>query len=183
MKFKFALILFVALTVTVSANANETLTEEPDSGAYHFVSSYRIEIGAPANRVWDHLLNFGSWMIDFEMSHHHGEPKKAGQVLRLYPGQDFFVQIVGMVPNETLVIANLPVTFRGEHSTGIGVITLNENNGETVLNLSMSRRYTLLESSDNSMKQTRQSAGFAEGTKATWQRFMERLKSLAENAA
>lgn len=121
-------------------------------------------------------------MYDFEMSPHSGNAKQSGAVLRLYPGQDFFIQILSLVRNQSVVIANLPSTFRGEYSTGIGVITLTEVADRTFVNLTMGRRYVPVEKGAEAMKTTRASGVFANGTRATWNRFLGRLKSLSETS-
>ena len=159
-----------------------TLTVEPDEKTYHFVSHYRVVIDATATTVWKHLVNLGSWMYEFEMDSVSGDPGKEGEVLRLYATQDFYVQITRTVPNELLVIVNLPSTFRGESSTGVGVISLHEVSGHTTVDLTMIRRYTWQGDGINPMKRTRESQVFVESTRAMWQdRFLEKLRSLAEN--
>jgi hypothetical protein len=174
------MIIVSVLMLSLTANAEETLTEEPGAAAYHFSSSYRIEIAASAGHVWPHLIDYGAWMYDFEMSVHIGQAGEIGEVRRLYPGQDFFIQTIGMVPNENLVIANLPSEFRGEHSTGVGVISLVESGGKTIVTLTMARRYEASGEGAEAMKQMRSSQAFEGGTRETWNRFLGRLKDLAE---
>jgi len=163
-------------------HASDTITTEPDSEIYNYVSYYEVKIDAPAKDVWPVLKNLGSWMYEFEMSSVSGESGKEGEVLRLYPGQDFFVQVTKIVPSRLLVVANLPATFKGETSTGVGTIILHEHGEQSVVSMAMSRRYSWLGEGGNPMKATRQSSAFAEGTKVMWQdRFLGKLKTLAEN--
>lgn len=175
------LVFVVMLTGLAPSMASDAIVGEPDGNSYHFVSHYRVAIEAPAQTVWRHLTDLGSWMYDFEMSHESGVPGEEGEVLRLYSGQDFFTQITGAVTNELLVVANLPSTFKDEYSTGVAVITLNEAQGETVVDLTMSRRYTWQGDGANPMKSTRESPEFIDGTRATWRRFLDRLRSLSES--
>lgn len=176
-------VLVASTAIAVSAKASETLTAEPSPDSYNYVSSYRVGIDAPAADVWPHLIDLGSWMYDFDMAPEKGDPGAVGQVLRLYPGQDFFVQIVSMTPNQNLVVANLPATFRDEFSTGIAVMDLVETGEKTTLSLTMSRRYTWQgEKGENPLRAMRSSEQFQQGSKATWTRFLDRLKSLAEAA-
>lgn len=172
----FTLILFLS----AQSIAFESVVSEPDDNAYNYVSHYRIEIEAQPQTVWKHLKNLGSWMVDFEMSHVSGTEGAVGEVLRLYPQQDFFCQITALVPNELLVIANLPVTFKGEFSTGAGIITLNETKNGAVVDVTMSRRYTWEGEGSNPMKGMRESADFQQGSQATWNKFLEKLRSLSE---
>ena len=182
---KHLILGLVLATATIAppkatAKASETLTPELEAESYNYVSTYRVSINAPASVVWLHLTDLGSWMYDFEMIHVKGKKKAVGQVLRLYEGQDFFVQLVSMRPNENLVVANLPTTFGGEYSTGIAVVDLVEKADETTLSLTMSRRYTWQGQGKNPLKQMRSSDQFQQGSETTWTRFLDRLKSLAE---
>ena len=180
MRFLLSGFFLLGSLFSVAAQAHETLTLEPDENSYSFVSQYRKAINVAPEKVWPHLVDLKSWMYEFDLSHHSGEPKKVGQVLRLYPKQDFFIQLTSMIPNNTLVMANLPSTFQGEYSTGIGVITLTEIQGKTLVNLVMSRRYTWRGEGDNTMRGTRESAEFMQRTRATWSKFLDRLQLLAE---
>lgn len=122
-----AAIACLLLLVSSLAVASESLTDEPGGKSYNFVSHYSIEIDAPAKTVWTHLTNLGSWMVDFDMAPISGFNELEGQVLRLYEGQGFYVQITKAIPGELLVISNLPTSMEGERLTsGISVTTLIE---------------------------------------------------------
>jgi len=181
MNIRVAALLFIAVVLSTVSHASDQITVEPDKDTYHFVSQYSIEVAAPNEVVWKHLTNLGSWMYEFEMSHYSGKVGQVGEVFRLYPQQDFLVQITSLVPDKTLVIANLPSTIGGERSTGVGVITLNKIRGKTIVNLIMSRRYTWLGQGSNPLKATRESMAFQKNTRATWNKFLEKLRSLSES--
>ena len=181
--------LFIALSLFASCLAQtgftaEQLTDEPDPRAYNYSSHHTITIAASAHQIWPQLTDLGAWMYDFEMSHVAGKPGEIGEVLRLYSGQDFLVQIIELVPNELMIMANLPSSFRGETSTGLGVINLRELEGNTEptteVRLNMIRRYVWTQSGPNPQKVTRQSEEFQNNTQALWARFLNRLKELAE---
>ncbi len=173
--------LFVA-AFGVSPAFSAALTPEPDSSTYNFVTHYRVVINAPRADVWPVLVDLKSWMYEFELATLSGQPGQEGQVLRLYAGQDFKVQVLRVVPDELLVLANLPMTFEDEFVTGIGVMTLHETDSGTEVALTMSRRYTWNGEGDNPLRVTRSSAAFQDRTRAMWQdRFLERLKMLAES--
>lgn len=189
-----ATLCLFTLTVACSFNtlASSTITE-PDANTYHFIDHHQVTINAPAKKVWPHLISLGSWMYEFEMAHVSGEPGREGQVMRLYEGQDFMMQIARMVPNQLLTLVNLPSTFKGEYSTGTGVTTLFEFEGKTLVSLTMDRRYTYLGKDsledgdatgvalDNPMRAVRESEAFIENTRAMWEdRFLTRLKQLVE---
>lgn len=177
---KISLIACFLYLVSSVAFASETLIDEPDGKSYNFVSHYSIEIKAPAETVWKQLTDLGSWMVDFEMKPISGFNELEGQVLRLYEGQDFYVQITKAIPGELLVIANLPASMEGERLTsGISVMTLTERDGRTTVDLIMSRRYTSSQPGENHLKSRRQSKAFLETTRATWNRFLGKLLELS----
>lgn len=163
-----------------TAIASETITDEPGDDSYNFVSYYSVEIKAPAASVWKHLINLGSWMVDFEMKPIQGGNALEGRVLRLYEGQDFYVQITKAIPEKLLVMANLPTLMEGEQlSSGISVMTLTENSGVTTVGLTMSRRYSWSGPGKNHLKSRRQSKAFQEQTRANWNKFLGRLAALS----
>ena len=165
-----------------SVSASEAITPEPTGSAYNFVSHYSVEINASREAVWQQLIALESWMYDFDLTVEHGEPGKAGEVRRLYAGQDYFIQTTKVIPDELLVFANLPSTVNGEHSTGVAVITLSENDGTTTVRLTMSRRYSSTSDEPNPMLEMRESPEFQERTQGMWQDgFLERLRSLVES--
>ena len=162
--------------------ASETLTPEPDGNSYNFVSHYRITISAKPEEVWPVLIDLKAWMYDFDLSNLSGTPKEPGQVLNLYDGREFKIQIANAIPNQMLAMVNLPLTFRGEFGTGVGIMTLHETDQGTEVSLTMSRRYTWLEEAENPLRETRESCEFKNQTSAMWEdRFLTRLKQLAEN--
>lgn len=176
----FAVAAVVAFTTV--AMASETLTPEPDESSYHFVSHYTIDVNAPASRVWSQLVDLRSWMYEFELMLESGTPGQEGEVRRLYSGQDFFIEITKVIPNELLVFANLPSSSNGEYSTGVAVITLSESNGTTTVVLTMSRRYSWDGTEPNPQRSMRESPEFRERIRAMWnERFLPKLKSLVES--
>ncbi len=164
-----------------SSFAYQTLTPEPDGQSYNFVMHYRVTVKATPEQVWPVLVDLKSWMYEFDLSSLSGAAAAPGQVLNLYEGQDFRIQITSVVPNQMLAMANLPLEFRGEYGTGIGVMTLHKNGATTEVSLTMSRRYTWRNETPNPNLKTRESTKFSKLSKAMWEdRFLARLKQLAE---
>ncbi len=177
-----SIICLATLLIASCATASDTITAEPDGNSYSYVSQYTVEIGASADTVWAHLIDISSWMYEFEMALVSGTPNQEGEVRRLYEGQDFLIQITKTIPDDLLVISNLPVTFNGESSTGVAVVTLDEVEGITTVRVIMSRRYTWDGTGDNPQKAVRESQEFNERTRAMWEnRFLGRLRELAES--
>ena len=170
----------LALNAT-SATGSESVTPEPADDTYNFVSHYRVNIAAPVELVWPVLMDLKSWMYEFELLTVAGEQGSEGQVLRLYAGQDFMIQLTKVIPNELLSFVNLPLTFREELATGVSVITLQETTHGSSVSVTMSRRYTWQGEGENPLRTTRETAEFHKRTDAMWQdRFLTRLKALAE---
>ena len=160
-----------------------TITDEPEENSYHYTSHYSIDIAASAEEVWKHLVDLGSWMHDLEMAHVGGTPGAEGEVLRLYPGQDFLVQVIRKIRPKLLVIANLPSTFRDEFSTGSSVITLHQSGDITTVDMTNVRRYTWRGEGPNPVKEERSSPEFSDNAREMWQeRFLGRLRALAEHS-
>ena len=148
---------------------------------YYSVFHYEIEIEASPSEVWPHLVDFGSWMYEFDMLHVSGPRSGEGEIIRLYEGQDFLMQAVKIIPNKLYVGVHLPVEFRGELGTGTGILNLVETAEGTTVTNTMSRKYSWAHPEPNPLKATRQSAEFKESNRAMWEdRFLPRLKALAE---
>jgi hypothetical protein len=182
MSYRILGTLVIGLSATSVAYADsESLTPEPSPETYNFVTHYRVQIDAPKEQIWPYLVNLKSWMYEFELSTISGTLGNEGQILRLYTDQDFKVQVTKVIPGELIAIVNLPMTFKGEFVTGIGVITLHQTKSGTEVSLTMSRRYTWAGEGENPLRATRSSEQFQDETRSMWQdRFLERLKNLAE---
>lgn len=126
-------------------------------------------------------MALGDWMYDFAMTTIEGRPGQVGAVVRLYEGQDFKTLLTAVEPERLLIMANLPITDRGETGTGLGIVQLTELGvGRTEVSLVMSRRYDWSGTRENVLRTTRQSPEFNLRTDAMWLRFLERLKANTE---
>jgi hypothetical protein len=177
----FGSLMFGLLATSSSYADSESLTPEPSPETYNFVTHYRVQVDATKEQIWRHLVNLKSWMYEFELSTISGAPGTEGQILRLYEGQEFKIQVAKVIPREMIVIVNLPMTFKEEYVTGIGVVTLHQTERGTEVSLTMSRRYTWAGEGENPLRATRSSEQFQDETRSMWQdRFLGRLKELAE---
>lgn len=178
MKYFYTILLgFLASSHSV---AEDFISQESAVNTYNFVSSYEIAINSPPGEVWKNLENLKSWMYAFELSHHSGNKGEVGEVLRLYPNQQFYIQVTGKVENKLLTIVNLPSSFNGEESTGVGVISLVPSGSETLVQLTMSRRYEWVGEGENTMKAKRESKEFQDSTAQMWGNFLNKLKEISE---
>lgn len=172
--------VFVGTLLWNQAGADDFISQERDVNIYNYVSNYEIMINSTSDVVWRNLINLRSWMYAFELSHYSGRKGKVGEILRLYPNQEFFVQVTGMVESKLLTIVNLPSTFNGENSTGVGVISISSNGSTTAVSLTMSRRYEWVGEGENLMRKKRESSEFQNSTAEMWNKFLSRLKKTSE---
>ncbi len=176
---KLCLLAFAA-NFTYSLNASYYLVNEPDEKSYNFVSTHSILIKAKPLEIWPQLVNFRDWMVDFDLSIYKGVEGQVGQVLRLYDGQDFFVQITSIIPYEQITLVNLPANVFSELSFGNTTIVLFEHDKHTEVRLIMSRRYTYLGTGENVALTKRKSVDFQENATRTWEEYLGVLKSSVE---
>jgi hypothetical protein len=171
----------VALLGARSASAGSSLIESDLANAYYFVEHYEVLIDRAPGAVWPHLLDMGSWMYRFDMIPVSGPQSEERQVFRLYAGEEFFFEIVKVIPGRMIVGVNLPSTMHGEEMIGVSMLTLTEVNGRSLVAIFMSRHNTWPEAGKNLLRETRDSAEFRESTHAMWDGFMQRLRELAES--
>jgi hypothetical protein len=177
---KYIYTILLGILVGSHSVAEDFISLESTGNTYNFVSSYEIAINSSPGSVWKNLENLKSWMYGFELSHHSGSKGEVGEVLRLYPNQQFYIQVTGKVENKLLTIANLPSTFNGEESTGVGVISLVPSGSQTFVRLTMSRRYEWHGEGENTMKAKRESKEFQASAAQMWGSFLNKLKEITE---
>ncbi len=119
-------------------------------------------------------------MHAFELSHHSGNKGEVGKVLKLYPNQQFYIQITVKVDNKLLTIVNLPSSFNREEFTGVGIIILVASGSGALVQLAMSRRYEWVGVGENTMKVKGESKEFQGSTAQIWGNFLNKLKEVSE---
>jgi hypothetical protein len=174
------LLLLAGVVATSLASAETVIVDSDLTDSYYFVDTYEVLIDAPAEDIWPHLLDVASWMFEFSMIHESGPHNAEGEVFRLYEGQDFFVEIAKILPGKLLVLVNLPSTMQDEESVGIGMTSLTAVGGKTLVSHFMSRHYDWSLAAPNPLRERRASQDFQENTRVTWDKFLNRLRELAE---
>lgn len=162
------------------ASAETVIIDSELAPSYHFVDTYEIWIDESPDKVWPHLLNVASWMYDFSMIHESGAENEEGATYRLYEGQEYYIQLAKLIPEKLVVAVNLPSSVGGEQLAGIGMFVLTEIDGKTLLSNFMTRHFVELDDSGNVLRETRVSPEFQRTTQERWNRFLTRLKELAE---
>ncbi len=158
-----------------------TIWDSDIANAYHYIDRYEVMIDASPREVWPHLLDFASWMHQFDMEHESGPATGEGATYRLYEGQDFFFKVVAEIPERMVVGINLPSTMEGEASVGASMMTLAAFDGRTLVTNFMARQYEWREAEANPIKSRRESADFKEINRRLWDGFLGRLKDLVED--
>src|SRR5690606_42014095 len=98
MRLVAAFALGVILAGEAHAQSVGSVVESEFANAYHYVDRYEVMIDAPPEEVWPKLLDFASWMHEFDMVHQSGPKTAEGAVYRIYEGQNFFFEIATVVP-------------------------------------------------------------------------------------
>ena len=148
--------------------------------SYHFVDTYEIVIDRPPADVWPYLVDQATW-LNAEIAHESGPHDAEGEILRLYPGQDFFVEIVKLIPERMFALANLPSNIDGEESVGIAMLTLTDLGGQTLVSSFMARHYYWTGDGPNPLRERRASEEFQEFNRAAWEdELLPRLRELVE---
>lgn len=178
-----AYILILALANVFAANssmADSSMLESEFADSYHYVDHYEVMIDASPQEVWPHILDLRSWMHEFNMLHESGPPGSEGEILRLYEGQDFFLQVVKIIPERMILSVNLPSSIGGEDSVGVSMMTLAEVDGGTLVTNFMSRRYDGAGDAFTGLQERRNSDEYKEFNERMWTDFLLRLKELVE---
>ena len=171
----------IGLLICARFGSAETLIIDSElASAYHFVDTYEVLIDSPPDVVWPHLLDFKSWMQGVAMIHESGPVGAEGEVLRLYEGEEFFVEITKIVPGEMVLIANLPSTMEGEDMVGVSMLTLTEVGGKSLVSNFMSRHMNWPEATPNPLRARRESAEYRAFNHEMQAQALGRLRELAE---
>jgi len=178
--FFFGVVLITASFDLTVAHADDFIIDSKLAASYHFVATYEILIDRPPEDVWPVLIDQASW-TDFAMIHESGPRNAEGEVLRLYPEQEFFIEIIELIPERMFVVANLPSAIDGEESVGIAMMTLADVDGKTLVTNFMARHYNWTGDGPNPLRARRASAEFREFNRAGWEdQLLPRLRDLVE---
>lgn len=173
--------VLIALFYLPIAHAEPFFIDSEFANSYHFVDTYEILIERPPDVVWPQLANLASWMG--AMLHESGPVGAEGEVFRLYEGQNFFAQIVKIVPEKMLVVVNLPSSVEGEELEGISMLTLTEVDGSTLVSNFMSRHFHWIGAGPDVRRERRTSPEYQEFNREMWEeQLLPRLRELAEGA-
>lgn len=166
-------------TAALSAVAQVSVLDTDVGDAYYYVDHFEIIIDKPISDVWPHVVAMGTWMPWMATEDSPEGTIQEGKKVNLYGGS--YIEVVKIIPEKMVLLANLPSVENGEQSQGIAMVSVAEVNGKTLVSIFMSRIYSQLEASNNTQRLTRESAEFAKQRKEVFQNnFLKKLKYLAE---
>lgn len=170
-------ICFYIASMSVVAQVSALNIDRDDS--YYYVDHFEIIIDKPVSDVWPHVLAMGTWMPWMATEYSPEGTVQEGKKINLYG--DSYIEVVKIIPQKMILLANLPSVENGEQSQGIAMVSVADVNGNTLVSIFMSRIYLGSEASNNAQRLTRESAEFAKQRKEVFQNnFLKKLKSLAE---
>lgn len=163
-----------------------------------YVSVVEITIDGPPASVWPHVLNMGSWIYDFHFEHVSGQVDAEGEVEHLWPTSAEGVagiaeadrnvenatvlKTLKVVPEKLWYGVNTAKARDGISSTGVNLVVLSERNGQTVVTAVRSREALCPTSGIRDATQ-QELTEYQPVAQFRWtDKYMPRLKELAEQA-
>ncbi|WP_299944215.1 hypothetical protein [uncultured Microbulbifer sp.] len=174
------IISFVILSVLASHVFAQVSNIESNFGdSYYYVDHFEIIIDKPANEVWPHVLEMGKWMP--WMNQGNSKDSQISENDRVHLYGEFYIEVVKIIPQKMILLANLPAVEEGEESQGVAMVSISESNGVTQVSMFMSRIYNWFEPEINYKRATRESVEFSNQRKSTFRdNFLGKLKQLSE---
>ncbi|WP_308366237.1 MULTISPECIES: hypothetical protein [unclassified Microbulbifer] len=175
--FKVTILVGLCISFSSEAQVNDLETNLGDS--YYYVDHFETVIDKPVDEVWPHVVEMGKWMPWMTGANPESNKISEGERVHLY--DDFYIEVVKIIPQKMILLANLPNVDRGEQSQGVAMISVTEANGKTLVSIFMSRIYNWFDAEENPQRATRESSEFAKKRKAVFKdNFLVKLKQLAE---
>ena len=166
--------LFVCLT-SVSVLAQISNLEADLGDSYYYVDHFETVIDKPAQEVWPHVIKMGEWLPWI------GEIKSISEGDKIHLYGDSYIEVVKIIPQKMVMLANLPNTDKGEESQGVVMVSISEANGKTIVSIFMSRIHNWFSTEENPQRITRSSEAFSANRKTTFKdNALAKLKLLAE---
>ena len=178
MKDLLTTLIFSTLAIAPLTSAQISPLDGEFSDSYYFVDHYEVVVNRPASEVWPAIVRLGSWMPGLTEANETSPVAVEGEVFRLY--DDFFMEVVKVVPESFIVLSNLPNSQDREQTQGVAMLSLRDIEGRTVVSLFMSRIFFWSEPSQNSLRTRRESAEFSEERRKNYRTILNTLKEIAE---
>lgn len=176
----FAVAFTLINLIASSAMAQVQPLDIEEGASYYHSDHFEVAIDAPLGDVWPHIENMGSWMPWMKKPEGETQQISEGDIINLYG--NFNVEVAKIVPENMVLIVNLPSEDRAEKSQGIAMVSVSAiDEQRTVVSIYMSRIYYWFSALENAQRVTRSSEEFAKSRKDMFQNlFLTNLKALAE---
>jgi hypothetical protein len=169
----------VALFTSLTAQAQISPLDSELGDSYYYIDHYEVVIEKPIHEVWPHVLEMGSWM-PWTAAEEGSLKISQGDVINLY--DDFYIEIVRVIPESMVLLVNLPNSQEAEDTQGMAMLTAKESEGRTLVSLFMSRIYYWFDPGENELRERRATNEFSSSRRSTYkENFLSKLKELAEN--
>ncbi len=172
-------ICLVLSFVSIQALSQISQIDASSGDSYYYIDHFETVIDKPADEVWPHVIEMGKWMP--WMANDESKAGKISEHDRVHLYGDYYVEVVKIVPQKLIILANLPAEDEGGESQGVAMISTSEFKGKTLVSIFMSRIYYWFEDEPDPLRATRESSDFSSNRKVTFQgNFLAKLKQLAE---
>ncbi len=163
--------------VTSLALAQHTIIDSELAQSYFFLDHYEIIVEKTPDDVWPHVLDLPAWT---GLIHETGPEQAVGEVLRLYEGEDFFLEISNLIPDRLLVGTLQPFEIDGERSLGQVMVVLTDLGDRTLVTTFWSRHFAWPGQSPHPLRARRESSDYLELNRNNQNSMLARLKASAE---
>lgn len=178
-KYLLSVITFFSCIVCQSTVAQVSALDADIGDSYYYVDHFEITIDKQVSDVWPHVIEMGAWMPWMAIKDSPSNIVQEGQKVNLYG--DSYIEVVKIIPEKMVLLANLPNVENGEESQGIAMVSLVESEGKTIVSIFMSRIYSQTGALKSTQRSTRESIDFSTQRKEMFKgNFLEKLKQLAE---
>jgi len=166
---------FWVYLTSVSVMAEISNLEADLGDSYYYVDHFETVIDKPAQEVWPHVIKMGEWLPWM------AEIRSVSEGDRVHLYGNFYIEVVKVIPQKMVMLANLPNTDQGEESQGVVMVSISKANGKTVVSIFMSRIHNWFSTKENPQRIIRSSEEFSAKRKTTFKdNALAKLKLLAE---
>ncbi|KAA9129655.1 hypothetical protein F3N42_14925 [Marinihelvus fidelis] len=171
--------LLLVLAWPPPSAAQVSALETDGASAYYYTDHFEVLIDRPVDETWLHVVELGTWMPWMASEDSPTGTAVEGRRVTLYG--DNVMEVVKVIPDRMILLANLPVEENGEHSQGTAMVSVMATGDGTLVSIFMNRVYIQVDDVESPQRAKRESTAFAEQRRKTFRDgFLSTLKHLAE---
>lgn len=171
--------LLLALAWALPSAAQVSALETDSASAYYYTDHFEVLIDRPVDETWPHVVELGTWMPWMASEDSPTGTAVEGRRVTLYG--DNVMEVVKVIPERMILLANLPVEENGERSQGTAMVSVIASGGGTLVSIFMNRVYVEVDGAESPQRAKRESTAFAEQRRTTFlDGFLSTLKRLVE---